>query len=288
MITTRVPQIDWKLGFERRWNGGNPAVTHFFNALSFLFPQGEKYFIDIAKEVLGSIAHDSHFEIHLAVKSFISQESIHGNQHVQYNAVLEKQGFENIVHGYIAQLIKRNRQNYSPLTNLANVCAYEHYTAVLGNFILSNPQILKGAQPHMALIWGWHSVEETEHKSVCFDLYKIAGGGWLRRVVRFLSVTLDFNIMFTRQYFYLLNRDGCLKPNCLLGTLGKSLKFFFGWPGVVWPLLWSGLQYFSPFFHPWKHDNRSLLESWLKVNQSSLREIPNRDHSNSLSTTLTG
>ncbi|MEK6425214.1 MAG: metal-dependent hydrolase, partial [Burkholderia gladioli] len=28
------------------WHGQGPAVTHFFNALSLLFPAGERFFMD--------------------------------------------------------------------------------------------------------------------------------------------------------------------------------------------------------------------------------------------------
>jgi uncharacterized protein len=27
------------------WHGGNPFVTHFFNALSIMFPEGERFFV---------------------------------------------------------------------------------------------------------------------------------------------------------------------------------------------------------------------------------------------------
>jgi len=273
MITGRVPQIDWSRGFERHWNGGNPAVTHVFNALSFLFPQGEKFFIDVARDVFRGITLGGNPELERAIKGFIAQESIHGNQHDQYNAVLEKQGFENVVHALIDRLNVLSRRYFSPLTNLAIVCGYEHYTAILGNFILSNPQILEPAPDDMALIWGWHSAEETEHKAVCFDLYKAAGGGWLRRVSVFLLVTLDFTFLFGRLYFSLLYRDHCLRPSRLFGTIRQSLKFFFGGSGVGWHLLWHGSRYLSPLFHPWQQDNRQKLEQWLAANNTRLREI---------------
>ena len=275
-ITARVPQVDWSKGFDRHWNGGDPAVTHAFNALSFLFPQAEKFFIEVAREVVRSIATDDNPELQHRVKGFIAQESIHSNQHDQYNAVLEKQGFNNVVHELVDRLQERSRRDFSPLTKLAIVCGYEHYTAILGNLILSNPQVLEPASPDMALIWGWHSAEETEHKAVCFDLYRAAGGGWLRRVLVFLPVTLNLTLMFGRLYFSLLHRDGRLMPSRLFGTIGQSLTFFFGGPGVAWHLLGHGFRYLSPLFHPWNQDNRRKLQAWLAINQTRLREIDQR------------
>lgn len=272
-ITTRVPKVDWSNGFDRHWYGGNAAVTHTFNALSFLFPQGEKFFIDTAREVASETALSNNAKLHEAVKDFIAQESIHAHLHNQYNAVLQSQGFENIVYTFIQRLQTFTHLYCSPFTKLAVVCAYEHYTAILGNFILSNPQTLQPAKADMALVWGWHSAEETEHKAVCFDLYQAAGGRWFRRVIAFLLVTLNFSLMFGRLYFSLLWRDGCLKPSRIFGTVGHFLKFFFGVPGTGWHLFCHGLRYLSPGFHPWNQNNRDKLQIWLSCNRAKLREV---------------
>jgi predicted metal-dependent hydrolase len=272
-IIARIPQVDWSNGFDRHWNGGNAAVTHAFNALSFLFPQAEKFFIGVAREVVSGMDLSNDPDLEKAVRGFIAQESIHSHQHGQYNAVLQQQGFENVAHDFVLRLQLQANKNFSPLTKLAVVCAYEHYTAILGNYILSNPQVLEPAQPEMALIWGWHSAEETEHKAVCFDLYRVAGGGWLRRVTVFLSVTLNFNLMFGRIYFSLLRRDGCMRPSCLFETIGQFLKFFFGRSGIAWHLIGYGIRYLAPGFHPWDQDNRSKLHAWLSANDARLREV---------------
>lgn len=272
-ISPRIPQIDWSHGFDRHWNGDNPAVTHAFNALSFLFPQAERFFIEVAREVACGLDKTRNPELERAVKGFIAQESTHAHQHSQYNGVSERHGFENVVHTFIHHLQEQSRRDFSPLTRLAIVCGYEHYTAILGNFILTNPQVLRSAKPDIALIWGWHSAEETEHKAVCFDLYQAAGGGWFRRSLVFLLVTLNFSLMFGRLYLSLLYRDGCLKSSCLVTTLRQSLSFFLGRAGIAWHLLWHGVRYLSPWFHPWEQDNRVELQSWLSANQLWLRNV---------------
>ena len=272
-ISARVPQVDWRRGFDRHWNGGNPPVTHAFNALSFLFPQAERFFVEVVHEVARGLHNTRNPELEQTVKGFIAQESTHAHQHSQYNTVLETQGFENVVYAFIHHLQEQSHNNFSPLTKLAIVCGYEHYTAILGNYILSNAKVLGPAAPDMALIWGWHSAEETEHKAVCFDLYQAAGGGWFRRVLVFLLVTLNFSLMFGRLYFSLLYRDGCLKPLRLAGTLWQSLSFFLGGSGIAWHFLGHGLRYLSPWFHPWNQDNRTKLESWLSANHARLRMV---------------
>ena len=272
-LAARVPLIDWRNGFERHWNGGNPARTHIFNAMSLLFPDGERFFVEVAKEIASQPDFKADAELTASLRGFIAQESAHGHQHSLYNAVLEKQGYRNVSAELMEYLTQRSRRLFSPLSRLAIVCAYEHYTAVLGNFILSTPQALAGAPANLVLIWGWHAAEETEHKAVCFDLYRTVGGGWLRRVLLFLMVSFNFSRLFGQVYLHMLKRDGCLKLTNILSTAGHTLRFVLGRYGIAWHLLWHGLAYLSPGFHPWNVDNRGKLRDWLAANDARLRPV---------------
>lgn len=273
-ITPRIPEIDWHRDFARHWNGNNAAATHAFNALSFLFPQGERMFIAVAREVSKELNLENNQELAKAIQAFTTQEAIHTAQHEQYNAILNQQGFENVVHDYIEWIQSLAYRYTTPLTRLAIVCAYEHYTAVLGHFLLHHPQAVAKAPPSLALVWGWHAAEETEHKAVCFDLYRAAGGGWLRRASLFLLVSFEFSIIFSRLYASMLYRDGCFHWRRLFTTFRQMGSFFFGGNGVMWTLLPHASHYLGPRFHPWKQDDRRLLTEWLQRNRTKLREIP--------------
>lgn len=257
LITPRVPRVDWSGGFPRHWNGGDPVATHFFNALSFLFPRGERFFVEQARELGGDAPE---------VRDFGAQEAIHAHQHAQYNAVLAAQGYENVSDELAARLERHAYRVFSPLTRLAVVCAYEHYTAALGDYVLGNPRVLERADPQMRLVWGWHAAEETEHKSVCFDLYRRAGGGWLRRTVMLLMVTMNFSRLFWRLYLYMLKRDGSLAPF-------RIARLLFSPSGVAWPMAGAILRYLSPWFHPSNHDNRALMQAWLDAHAGQLRTV---------------
>ena len=272
-IVARVPQVDFSLGFNRHWYDDNPAITHVFNALSFLFPQGEQFFIDVVREVAGDMDMTVNPALSTAVKGFIAQESTHRHLHAQYNSILQKQGYDNAAYNYIERTIAHSQRNFSALTKLAIVCGYEHYTAVLGDFILSNPHILEAATSEMALIWGWHSAEETEHKAVCFDLYKAAGGGWLRRILMFSLMSFNFMIIVSRIYLSLLTKDSCLKPKLIGKNTFQYLQFMFGSSGVVWHIFGNAVRYFSPSFHPWDEDNHAKLQSWFAANEDRMRLV---------------
>jgi predicted metal-dependent hydrolase len=256
--------VDWGAGFARHWNGGDPVATHFFNALSFLFPRGERFFVEQARAFGGDRPE---------VRGFVAQEAIHARQHALYNTVLEAQGYENVSDDLARRLEERAYRVFAPLTRLAVVCAYEHYTAALGDFVLRDPRALEQAPPQMQLIWGWHAAEETEHKDVCFDLYRAAGGGWRRRVLVFMLVTMNFSRLFWRLYLDLLRRDGCFSGSRFLPTVCTMLRVLIGTGGVGWPMLGAIARYFSPWFHPWQRNNRAAMQAWLERNQSRLRAV---------------
>ncbi len=144
---------------------------------------------------------------------------------------------------------------------------------MLGDYLLSNPSVIALAEPDFKLIWGWHAVEEIEHKSVCFDLYQHAGGGWFKRAFVYLPVALDFFILFSILFWSMLYKDGLLKPRKLLQTIKQFLSFFFGKTGVVWYLLKHSFQYLSPSFAPWNHDNRAKTEEWIASNTENIKTL---------------
>ncbi|MCF6174774.1 MAG: metal-dependent hydrolase [Victivallaceae bacterium] len=273
-ITARKPIIDWETGFERHWNGGNPVKTHIFNALSFLFPQGERYFIRIAKDIYSQINIADNDKLNTAIKVFIRQEAMHTKQHEMYNSILEQQGYKNMVHHYI-NWVEKQTDHLAPIKSLAIVCAYEHFTAIVGDYILSNPPIFDDAQEKMALIWGWHGAEETEHKSVCYDLYQAAGGTWLMRVLFFHLVSLNFLLMFSRNYLNLLWQDNCLNYKTIFKTIFQLSKLFWGKKGIGWHCSWHCIRYSSPAFYPWKQNNKNKLEQWLMANENNLEILNN-------------
>lgn len=248
-------------------------MTHAFDALSFMFPQGEKFFIRVAKEVSQKSDVALTPALKEDLKAFIEQEAMHTKHHQSYNRILESHGYQNVVQKFIDYLDKTGEKYLAPMHKLAIVCAWEHFTAVLGDYLLKNPHAMESAPSHVSLIWGWHAAEETEHKAVCFDLYRAVGGSWVRRVSAFLLVCINFLLIFSNLYGSMLWRDGCLNWRRLPRTIYQSTVFFWGRHGVGWHVLTHGLKYLSPRFHPWQQDNRDLLKTWLIRNHSQLKEV---------------
>jgi predicted metal-dependent hydrolase len=266
-LTVRKLKIDLSRGFARHWLGGDVYRTAFMNALSMSFPLGEQMFIDSVRAVPLDTIKDP--ALRAEVKDFVGQEASHRFVHQQYNAELARQGFDYTLEE--ATRVRTARIARLPVTDrLAITCALEHYTAMLADYLLRHPQWLDGADDQMRTLWSWHAAEETEHKAVAFEVYRAAGGGYWKRVLWYLHVSLAFWFDTSRQTIHNLRRDRAVWR---LSTWGSAARAWFGREGLAWHLLRPGLDYLSPRFHPWQHDNRELMRLWLERNDDALRAI---------------
>ena len=78
---------------------------------------------------------------------------------------------------------------------LAITAALEHYTATMAETLLSEPELqARFADQGLFRMWAWHAIEECEHKSVAFDVYKAVGGDeeMRRRALRMSTLALVF------------------------------------------------------------------------------------------------
>jgi predicted metal-dependent hydrolase len=266
-LTVRKLNIDLSGGFPRRWLGGDAYRSAFMNALSMSFPLGEQMFIDSVRAAPPACIADP--ALRADVKDFVGQEASHRHVHQQYNAELARQGFDYTLEPQIRVRVERIRK--LPVRDrLAITCALEHYTAMLADYVLRHPEYLGGAEPQLRTLWTWHAFEELEHKAVAFDVYRAAGGGYLRRALWYLHVSLVFWWDTSRQTIHNLRRDGSLwRP----GTWTSAARAWFGRKGLAWHLFRPGMAYLSPRFHPWQHDNRELLQMWLEHNDDAYRAI---------------
>lgn len=266
-LTVRKPNLDLSRGFPRHWMGGDVYRTAFMNALSMSFPLGEQMFIDSVRAAPPEAILDP--ALRAEVKDFVGQEASHRFMHQQFNEELARQGFDYTLEPRMKWKVERIRR--LPLQDrLAITCALEHYTAMLADYVLRHPGWLEGADPRLRTLWSWHAAEELEHKAVAFDVYRAAGGGYRKRAIWYLHVSLAFWLDTHWQTVHNLRRDHAVwRP----GTWTSAARAWFGWRGMAWSLLKPGLGYLSPRFHPWRHDNRALLRTWLDSNEDSVRAI---------------
>lgn len=155
------------------WNKGSVHLSHFMNTMSIFFPVGERFFIDAVRQYRDQVTDP---ELQKAVTEFIGQEAMHGREHEHYNALLyarvpEAAQVERFVGALLEQIKKM-----PPHVRLSLTIALEHFTAIMADGVLKDPRVLEGAESRFARLWRWHALEETEHKSVAFDVWDTVMG----------------------------------------------------------------------------------------------------------------
>ncbi len=259
-IPVRQLNVDFSTGFPQWWHSGEPYLSHYWNSFSMLFPLGERHTVEIARDCLAGLDLDKSERPALQADTwaFIGQEAAHRRVHSEYNRVLDAQGYRNSVEPLWQSQLRLMRR-CSLRTQLATGAAFEHWTATLADFHLGTTVTTEGMAATPRRVWDWHAVEETEHKSVLFDLYLRSGGGYWHRVLSFLFMTLVLVFDLSYQQIAVLHRDRVLhRPH----TWRVALRAWFGRHGMAWHHLPHIAAYLRPGFHPNQHDSRALIEHW--------------------------
>ncbi|HEX4869724.1 MAG TPA: metal-dependent hydrolase [Moraxellaceae bacterium] len=249
-----------RMGFEftpeavpRYWFNGDPVLTHFLNALSLSFPDGEQFFVDSVRHFRDTVSDP---ERQKDISGFIGQEAMHSLEHKSFNAMLAAQGYGAIADkatSIARYLCNEGRKRFSPRAQLAITAGLEHITAILANAILKNPELLDEMDPSVRMLWVWHAIEETEHKAVAFDLYKDIDPGYRMRARAFLTGSLGLLVFSSTWTWRFLKQDGVHRQPLTLLRGGARLARFLG---AVVP---DYLDYLRPGFHPWDDDNSELI-----------------------------
>jgi uncharacterized protein len=239
----------------RYWFAGDQFKTILLTALSCTFPEGERFFVRSVRHYQKRITDP---DLRERVKGFIGQEAHHGNEHEQFNAFMESKGVPTLkVHDYVHEGMKWIAKKFSPERQLAKTCALEHFTAMLAELMLEEPEFLEGMDERMLPLWLWHAIEESEHKAVAFDVYADQVGSYWVRTSEMALTTVEF-IGFTI-FHYIQLRQG-MDDKRDLRSVGNGLNWLLGRPGWLRRLGRSYAAYYKPSFHPEKKDSRAVRE----------------------------
>lgn len=256
-------KLDFQLDSDipRFWNGGDPFKTRFFDAMSLTFPIGERYFISTVRAYRDQIT-DPH--LLQEVKDFTRQEAQHGIVHTEFNAMLENQGLNvGWTQRFLDRKFKFQLGKWSKAFNLSYTAAAEHMTAMMCTTFMERADIIEPFDHRMRAVYTWHSIEEVEHKAVCFDvLTKVAKAGYFTRIAGLIYFSIEYPI----GNWYMVNR--MLKDDgfSLLQRAKMLLKgawWLYKPGGVFLPALGYYLSYFKPGFHPWQHTEMGRYQDWL-------------------------
>lgn len=253
---------------DRHWFNGDPWTTHWMNAILAAVPDGERWVMHSARRQLDRLQDP---KVRKAALEFIRQERIHAREHDAMNALAVAHG---IRMDRLEQLFKRIRkglqERLSDDMQSAVAAAFEHMTATISSVMLENPEVFDDTHPELAALLFWHFVEETEHKSVSFDVFWDASGGGVRGYLKrtggmALATVIGFPLLAVN-HAYLLYQDRQLTN---LRSALYLADILLRRPGILSGVFRHYLPYYRPDFHPWDDDNREVIRVWKREFEKS-------------------
>lgn len=264
-INIRPRQMGFTLesGYRNNWAKGDPIKTSFLNAVSCILPMGEDFFLKTMRNYRGMIRDD---QLQKDARHFCGQEGHHAFEHRKFNQLLADtyprlESLDRVYQRINDWILSKS----SPALQFSYTTGAEHLTSILSHAFLSDAERWVDDYDEIAAMLIWHTVEEIEHKSVCFDVFQHVDGHYGRRLFGFAVLNLWLSSAVVSRQLYMLQVEGLLtKPE----TWRHLLSFYLGIykdnkPGIVPMLINDWLQYFRPDFHPWEVDDRHLIQHWL-------------------------
>ncbi len=263
-------QLDFGLDQDipRYWMDNDAFKTRFFDAMSTLFPQGEKFFITSVREFRDQITDP---KLAKEVRDFTRQEAQHSMVHRQYNDRLQAQGID--IAGIDKDLEQSLFVDIPKVTDakqrLAATAALEHLTSMMCTCFFERRDLLAKSDPRVRAMYAWHAIEEVEHKAVAYDvMVDVAKVGYLRRNIAMFSVSIGFPFTVGRILNHMLVSDGFTRTQ-RLKMWAKGLWWFWKPTGLFPSTLGYYFSYYKPGFHPWKLREMPSYAQWVKSFDSS-------------------
>ena len=254
-IRVRRPPLEIDPEIPRYWFAGEAFATHFLNALSSVFPDGEAFFVRSVQYYRERVESP---ELRRAIRAFAGQEGQHSHQHDRHVKMLLDQGYKAIgTRNRLGARIMRWSNRRLPKASLASTAALEHLTAILARRLLREPERwTEPMDPRMAELWSWHALEEAEHKSVAFDTLRIVAPSHGLRVWALAWNTIGLFFEVLDRTAYLLWKDGVLFRR---RTWRDGWRFLFGPEGFLRGLGDDYWSWYRRDFHPDQVDDGPLL-----------------------------
>ncbi len=238
---------------------GNIVFSHLIVALSSVFPDGEDFFVRSVRRYRDQIEDP---ELKKQVAGFIGQEAIHGREHREVNERFAQLGYPSKEIEWFTRKGLELRERIAPATaNLAATAALEHYTATLAETLLSSEEARNTiTHDEIRSLFLWHALEESEHKSVAFDVYKAVGGSERMRTITMTLIHIGFLGGMALTTAISLLRDPVARRSPR--KVWRDLRAMLRSPFVTKSVLDQLRDYNRPDFHPDDRQTGALVEQW--------------------------
>lgn len=189
------------------WIPGEAELSQMINGASLVMPYLEPFLIRTIRQALPQLSDPG---LIADAQAFMAQEGQHFRAHRRFNEVLKSKGYPELAQIEDAMTAAYARLDRLPLSRkLAYAAGFESMTIGLTQWLVGQRhRLFAGADSRIASFVLWHMVEETEHKTVAFDVYQAVQGGYWLRVLGVLHGSLDVMRFSRRAYHQLLRTDG--------------------------------------------------------------------------------
>ncbi|RJQ68131.1 metal-dependent hydrolase [Pseudonocardiaceae bacterium YIM PH 21723] len=276
VLQPRDVRFDWGRT-PAHWIPGEVLLAHILNVTHMILPEIERWFIRVFSAALPLISSE---KVRADVRGFIGQESVHAESHQGAADHLTRHGID--VTPFTGQMewvfqerllrpeLKGTRARKWLIWQLSGVAAGEHFTAMLGEYILANRKLDEvGADPVMLDLFRWHGAEEVEHRAVAFDLFTHLDNRYWARVITMVAIIPPLIWLFIRGTLFLYRNDPHLPPGSrprmreLIRLLREGLL-----PPVMW-LIKGTLKYLRRDFHPSQVGSTSAALEYLATSPAA-------------------
>ncbi|MGL6236729.1 MAG: metal-dependent hydrolase [Segniliparus sp.] len=261
------------------WIPGEPYASHSYSSLHLILPAGERWFCKVLAESLEYVKDQELIE---QVRGFMGQEAIHARCHDDaMTEYLQSHGVDPApfvrqmewLFGRLGRLIDEaepDMRKRAVVTSLFLVAAVEHFTAVLGNWVLNSRWEEFGADPALSDLFRWHGAEEIEHRHVAYNVAQYFGAPYPMRLLLGLCASAGLIALVFRGMKYLVRHDPSMPDAGYARVFWESHKA--GKKGAT-PRLRSVLaavgRLFNPRYSPEREGNTAQAVAYLATSPAA-------------------
>ena len=254
-IEIRKIPFEFAEGVSPIWNPSQHEWSHMVNGASLTMPHLEPFLNRTMREASEVIDDPG---LVADIKGFVGQEAQHYTNHRRLNDMLKARGYPEL-----AEVEESFDADYKRLAKrslarrLAYCAGFETMTVGITEWLVNDRGTLfRGADPTVSSLILWHMVEETEHKTVAYDVFQTVSGSYWLRLVGLLHGSFHVGFMSRRAYRAMLKKDG------LWTNLASRVRL---WKWVGRFLVKAGgamLHSLHPGYHPANRNDPAWVDQW--------------------------
>lgn len=286
-LIARNVKFDWE-NTAPCWVPDDPFTSHFINVLHLLLPEGELWFCRVYNKALPLVTDET---LRADVRGFVRQEAVHSRSHQTVLAHyyvehgMDTEPFTSKIRWLFTRLLGDQPlgiklgwtwlERLWLLFRLGVIAAIEHYTCIIGKWILESRGLDQAnADPEMLDLLRWHGAEEVEHRSVAHDLFVSLGGGYFQRQFLMLLVGPILLLLWLLGTRYFLGQDTGVKPTFGLLREWRRAATQDRLPSLGM-LLQAASRYLQRNFHPQHEAETKQALDYLAISPAALAAAQN-------------